>query len=332
MTIQSGTAMAVASTPMVAYETFVAGAWRTVLVKMETTHPSGSVKHRAAIALVDDVLARRDGDRDFVLVESTSGNLGVGLAMVCRAAGLPFVAVVDPRTQPAKLEKLRAAGATIELVDSPDASGSYLDARLARVAELCASDPRYVFADQYHNPAHPAVHRDTTAPEILRQTGGAVDWVIAAVSTGATLRGIRDGLVEAGLTPRAVAVDATGSGALGGPAGPRLMTGIGSTRPSAFLTVDDLDSVEYVDDRTAFAECWQFRRDTGVALGASGGAVLAATRALLARGDAEAPPVCVAADHGDDYLSTVYSRDWLHAAGHEQAAHPSDQQHWRSVT
>ncbi len=321
----------IVQTPLAAFETLIRGRWKRVEIKMESVHPSGSIKYRTACALAAEVLSRADLPSDVAIVESSSGNLALSLAMLCRQEGVPFTAVVDPYVPPARLNRLREFAATVEMVHTPDAHGSYLLARLDRVAALRAENPRLVWTNQYANPANPAVHRETTGPEILRQTSGAVDCLLVAVSTGGTARGVLDACRRSGAATGVIGVDAVGSRAFGGPSATRRLTGIGASRTSEFVRAVDLDAVVHVVDRSAFSECWQFRADTGVALGGSSGAVLAAAREVLHRRGDIRRPVCISADAGDDYAETIYNPAWIEAVlGSADAVDPGSSR-WRSA-
>ena len=310
------------ASPVAAVELTIAGRARTVYLKLEGRGPGGSVKERTARGLVGDLEARGVLRPGSVLVESTSGNLGVALAGLARTRGYDFLAVVDPKTTPENLARMRALGAEVELVDRPDAAGGYLLSRLARVRELCAASDRYVWPDQYENPANPLVHERETGPEIHRQLGGHVDAVVVAVSTGGTLAGIARFFRRSSPGTRLVAVDAVGSVALGGSPGPRLLTGIGAGRPSRFLAPGFYDERELVGDAEAFSACHALLSATGLELGGSSGAVLVAAARFLASDPGADRIVCLCADGGERYRSTVYSEEWLERNGVRLASAP----------
>ncbi|WP_157877657.1 pyridoxal-phosphate dependent enzyme [Streptomyces kanamyceticus] len=314
-------------TPLVPVRLKVAGRWREVGLKLEQFNPGGSVKDRTAYALVEDMEDRGLLGPGRTVVESTSGNLGAALAYVCRSRGYPFVAVVDPKTSRRNLDEMAALAAAVERVDLPDAHGGYLRARLRRVRDLLASDPTCVWPDQYRNPANPRVHREQTGPEILRhgsESGsgsgggsgsGCPDAVFVAVSTGGTLAGVAQYLRMVAPECHVVAVDVRGSVALGGPPGRRRLTGIGAGRPSDFARPGDCDQVRHVPDAEAVAACQVLRAQTGVGVGGSSGAVLAAAaRYLTERPEAERV-VCLCADGADRYEDTLYSGAWLREHG-----------------
>lgn len=305
----------IGGTPMRPLSLLVAGRPRIAHLKLEGENPCGSIKDRTALALVTDLERRGRLRPDSVLIESTSGNLGVALAFVGLARGYPFVAVVDPKTTAENLARMRALGATIEMVDAPDHAGGYLENRLRRLADLCASSPRYVWTDQYSNPANPLAHYEGTGPEISRRMPAGVEAVFLPVSTGGTLAGVGRHLREASPATRVIAVDARGSAIFGGPPGPRRLTGIGSSRRSRFVSHSLYDEHILVGDEAAFAACRALARATGILVGGSSGAVLAACACYLHDHPEAREVVCVCPDHGHNYATSIYSDEWLRRAG-----------------
>jgi N-(2-amino-2-carboxyethyl)-L-glutamate synthase len=305
----------IGATPMWPVTLLVGGRARVAHLKVEGENPCGSIKDRTALALVTSLERGGRLRSDSVLVESTSGNLGVALALIARARGYPFVAVVDPKTTAENLARMRALGATIEMVDAPDHTGGYLVSRLRRVAALCASSPRFVWTDQYSNPANPAAHYKGTGPEIRRQMPATVKAVFIPVSTGGTLAGIGRYLRETSPATEIVAVDARGSVIFGGQPGPRRLTGIGSSRASAFVGPRLYDDHILVGDEAAFTACRMLARATGIRVGGSSGAALAACAQYLGRHPDVREIVCVCPDHGDNYSTSIYSDAWLRRAG-----------------
>jgi 2,3-diaminopropionate biosynthesis protein SbnA len=298
-------------TPIVQVVLTIAGRKRLVHLKLEGANPYGSLKDRTAASLLDDLEKRGLLRPGSVVVESTSGNLGVALAAFARARGYRFLAVIDPKTTIENLARLRQLGARIDIVRTPDSQGGYLLSRLERVAELCASSERFVWPDQYTNPANPAAHEHGTGPELFEQLHGELDAVFVPVSTGGTLAGIARFLRRESPAARIVAVDAAGSVALGGRAGPRLLTGIGASRRSSFLTLDLYDQHVLVRDPEAFACCRALASAAGIGTGGSSGAALAACARLLAAQPELDRVACLCPDGGDTYASTIYDDHWL---------------------
>ncbi len=162
----------------------------TLLLKLESHNPFGSIKDRTAYSLIRALEIENAAEGRLTVVESTSGNLGLALAAMCRLRGHSFVAVVDPKVSDYSLGVMRRLGARVEMVTRADATGNHLAGRIARVREICDSQPNVHRSNQYARSANPRVHYLQTGPEILRQTGSDLDCVLVAVSTGGTLGGI----------------------------------------------------------------------------------------------------------------------------------------------
>jgi N-(2-amino-2-carboxyethyl)-L-glutamate synthase len=308
---------AVGSTPLLNVGLRLNGQLRIIRVKLECTNPTGSVKDRTAFGLVRDCLEQGRLEKGSVLIESTSGNLGVALAFVAQRLGLEFIAVIDPKTSVENIVRMRQLGARIERVLEPDSEGGYLLSRLSRVRQILADDSerRMIWTDQYSNPANPAIHYYTTGPEIYKQMCQSVDAVFVAVSTGGTIAGIAQYLRETSPSTRLIAVDAEGSLALNGPPGPRHLTGIGASRHSSFVTQDLYDDCVKVSDKDAFAACRVVSDCTGLLIGGSSGAVLVGCARYLAMHPALERVVCIWADRGDNYRSSIFDDAWLRRIG-----------------
>ena len=301
----------IGNTPIEPIYFVIEGRIRKVHLKLEGANPAGSVKDRTGYALVQSLEHSgllREGS---VVIESTSGNLGVALAFICRAKGYPFLALVDPKTTQENLAKMQALGAMIELVDQPDDSGGYLLSRLARVQEFCQLSDKYVWADQYSSAANPRIHYTSTGPEIYRQLNGKVDAIFVAASTGGTLAGIGRFFREISPATHIIGVDAHGSVIFGTPPGPRKLTGIGSSRLSSFISKEMYNTHLLVGDEEAFAFCRALDAATGIKVGGSSGAVLAACASYLQTYPELKNVVCVCSDGGENYTSSIFNDQWL---------------------
>jgi N-(2-amino-2-carboxyethyl)-L-glutamate synthase len=212
-------------------------------------------------------------------------------------------------------------------VTEEDSVGGYLASRLLTVRRLLDDEPDAIWPNQYENYSNPRAHCQRTGPEIYRQCPD-MDAIFVAVSTGGTLAGVSRYLKEAAPSVRVIAVDLCGSRVFGRSPGRRLVTGIGSSRPSSFLRPGDYDDVVVVDDRTAISTCHRFRNELDLGLGGSSGAVIAAcSRYLLANTDISRP-VCICPDGQLNYLNTLYSPTWLKrhdlAVGYDATIIPFD--------
>lgn len=266
----------IGNTPVQRLPIAVEGIPRDIYLKLECCNPAGSIKDRTADSLIQDLERRHQIGADSTIIESTSGNVGIALAFLCRARGYRFVAIVDPRLSPQTVDSMRRLGADVRTVQHADAHGNYLLARLALVKEFCRIEPHFIWSDQYSNPANPRAHYSTTGPEIFHQLDRHVDAVFVAAGTGGTLAGIGRYFREVSPATRIVGVDAVGSVIFGGAPGPRTLCGIGSARRSSFIKDELYDASMAVADVEAYAQCRQLRTATGLDLGGSSGAVLAA--------------------------------------------------------
>lgn len=303
------------NTPLCRVEVTHRGAVRLAWLKLEMHNPTGSIKYRTALGLLAALHRSQPLGPAASLIESSSGNLGVALAEVAQEAGWRFTAVVDPKTPPALRVRMAARGAALVMVDDADERGGYLLNRLATVRAMQREDPALRWTDQYHNPAAAEVHGLATVPELMRQTAGRLDAVFAAVSTGGTIAGLSGGLRRHVPGLAVYAVDVAGSVAAGGASHPHLLSGIGATRRSTLLHPSFYTGVYRVEDVAAIAMCRLFRRQTGVGLGASSGAVLAGFCQALGQGVPCRAPVLISPDGESSYQATVYADEWLAARG-----------------
>ncbi|WP_040421833.1 pyridoxal-phosphate dependent enzyme [Corynebacterium timonense] len=295
---------AIGATPLVLLDEL--GAW----AKLESFNPGGSAKDRTARALVADAIARGVLGPGSVVVESSSGNLGVALAREAVVGRFEFHCVVDPRTNHVTLAHMEALGAHIHPVSEPDpATGDWLTARRARVAEL-VEQLGAVNLDQYSNTAAFTAHAEGTMSEIVEQLGHAPDFLVVAVSTTGTLGGCLRYINGRGLGTRVIAVDAEGSVLFGGARGERVLPGYGAgveTELSRGLAPQEVVRVGAAD---AVAAARRAARLTGFLPGASGGAVCVGVDTIT-RAHPGAEIVAIFHDDGRAYLDTIYNDDWV---------------------
>jgi len=310
-----GLVQQIGNTPLQPIYLGIKGTARKVYLKLEGANPTGSVKDRTGYALVQDLEERGILSKGSIIIESTSGNLGVALTLICKAKGYRFIAVIDPKTTQENIAKMQALGAEVDLVRQPDANGGYLLSRLERVRELCHLSSDYVWTDQYSNTANPRAHYTGTGPEIYRQMSGKVGTVFVPVSTGGTLAGIGRFFREVSPSTRIIGIDAVGSVVFGTPPAPRKLTGIGSSRRSSFISTRLYDMHMLVGDEEAFAFCRALLSSTGIRVGGSSGAVLAGCSRYLQAHPEAIDVVCVCADSGENYASSIFNDKWLQQQG-----------------
>lgn len=306
---------AIGGTPLVRLNRLADCGDSTVWVKLEGLNPSGSVKVRPALGMVER--ARREGglDADGTLVEATSGNLGIALAMVGAALGHPVTIMVDPRTPRFSVRSIAAYGADTVLVDEPDDHGKYQVPRIRAAEDAVARTPGAFMPDQWANPANPAAHHDGTAAEIVADLDGRVDAVVCTTSSCGQITGIASALRATHPDCLLVAVDGQGSTAIGGPMGSHLLVGLGSGFTPANFDADAIDHAYWCGDAEAFSTCRLLATEEGMLLGgSSGAAVFVALRVAQALGP-DANVVAIAPDGGDRYLDTIYDDAWWEEKG-----------------
>lgn len=284
-----------------------------LLLKLEGCNPGGSIKDRTALFMIRELERRgmlRAGHR---LVDSTSGNFGVAMAWISRALGYRFTAITDPRVTEPNLRRMGELGATVEIMHEKDETGGYLLSRIRRAQAIAEGSAATVWVNQYSNPDNARSHELGIAPELVRQLRGDIGTIFVSASTGGTLAGVGRHLRQHVPAATVVAVDGEGSLLFGGAAGPRLVNGLGSSRPSDFLHRHLFDAVETVSAGEAFRCCRLLADMHGVRVGGSSGAAIAAALAWTQRRGPAAPVVCICPDHGSHYEDTLFSDEWLQA-------------------
>lgn len=324
--VREGLAAAIGHTPLIRLRRLSDETGCAILGKAEFMNPSGSVKDRAALALIEDAEHEGRLRPGGTVVEGTAGNTGIALAQLCQARGYHCVIVIPETQSPEKMVYLAALGAQVRQVPArpyrdPD---NYI--RIA--ARLAAETDGAVWANQFDNVANRAAHRRTTGAEIWAQTGGRVDAFVAAVGTGGTLAGVSDCLKERHPRVRIVLADPTGSGLyhyvrtgeprVEGP--PSLTEGIGNSRVTENLRGAAIDDALIIDDRQCVHMVHRLLRDEGLFVGSSTGInVAAAVQVARALGPGHTI-VTVLCDGGGRYLSRLFNAAWLRQRGLSETA------------
>ncbi len=293
----------VGHTPLVRIRRLAADSGAEILAKLEYFNPAHSVKDRIGVAMVD--AAQRDGliGPDTIILEPTSGNTGIALAMVAAARGYGCAFTMPDTMSVERRALLRAYGA--ELILTPGAEG--MTGAINKARELAAGDSRYFIPQQFDNPANPQIHRETTAEEIWSDTDGEVDIIVAGVGTGGTITGVGEVLKERKPSVRVVAVEPAASPVLsGGAKGPHPIQGIGAGFVPANLDTAIIDEVVTVANDDAFAFARRAAREEGLLVGISSGAALWAATQIAARPENVGRQIVVIIpSFGERYLSTA---------------------------
>jgi N-(2-amino-2-carboxyethyl)-L-glutamate synthase len=285
---------------------------QSLYLKCEGFNFAGSIKLKAATEMVE--AAERNGvlTPDSILIESSSGNLGVALSMIAASKGYRFMCVTDSRCNLSTRLLMEALGSEVHIVNEPDPVDGFLGARLAYVKARCASDPRYVWLNQYGNQGNWRSHFRTTAPAIAREFP-QLDVLFVGAGTTGTLMGCARWFRQWHRPVRIVAIDTVGSVIFGGPPARRMIPGLGMTVRPPLLDESYVDEVVRVEEADAIRTCHQLAR-RGFLFGGSTGTVVSGALSWLAAHDADGlTAVTISPDLGERYLDTVYQTNWIEA-------------------
>jgi cysteine synthase A len=292
----------IGNTPLVRLNRVTDGVKAEVVAKLEFFSPLGSVKDRIGVAMVVDAEERGRINKDMVIVEPTSGNTGIALAFVCAARGYRLILTMPDTMSLERRQLLSIFGA--ELVLTPGAEG--MTGAVRKAEQLVAENPDYFMPQQFNNPANPEIHRLTTAEEIWRDTGGAVDILVSGVGTGGTITGVTEVIKKKKPGFRAIAVEPTDSPVLsGGEAGPHKIQGIGAGFVPGVLRPELIDEIMRVSNEDAGTTARRLAKEEGILAGISSGAATWAALEVARRAEnAGKLIVVVLPDTGERYLST----------------------------
>ena len=293
----------IGNTPLVRLNRITEGAGANVVAKLESFNPAASVKDRIGVAMIDAAEQAGQIGPETVILEPTSGNTGIALAMVCAARGYRCVLTMPETMSMERRMLLRAYGA--ELVLTPGADG--MPGAIATAEELAKTDKRYFVPQQFENPANPAIHRVTTAEEVWRDTDGAIDIFVAGVGTGGTITGVAEVIKERKPSAQFVAVEPAASPVLsGGVKGPHPIQGIGAGFVPPVLEMALVDEIITVGNEDALTVARRLAAEEGLLAGiSSGAAAWAAVQVARRPENAGKLIVVVLPDFGERYLSTA---------------------------
>ncbi len=302
MRIADDVTQLIGNTPLVRLRRVTEGAAAQVVAKLEYFNPAHSVKDRIGVAMID--AAEKEGliGPDTIVLEPTSGNTGIALAMVCAARGYRCAFTMPETMSKERRMLLQAFGAELILTPGPEGMGG----AIAKAESLAKEDPRYFVPQQFENPANPEIHRTTTAEEVWRDTDGEVDIFVAGVGTGGTITGVGEVLKARKPGVQIVAVEPTASAVLSGEAkGPHPIQGIGAGFIPSILDVGVIDEIVKVENADAFDLARRMAEEEGLLVGiSSGAAVWAALRVAERPENAGKLVVVVIPSFGERYLTT----------------------------
>jgi N-(2-amino-2-carboxyethyl)-L-glutamate synthase len=309
--VGAGILSAIGNTPLVQLKKVVRDDDLAVFAKLEALNPGGSIKDRSAFNIIDKALRSGDIGPDTVIIESSSGNMGVGLAQACSYFGLRFICVVDAKTTLQNIRLMEAYGCEVELISEPDClTGEFLQARIDQVKKLLSSIKNSYWPNQYSNLDNSSAHHQTMR-EVATSLNAKVDYLFCATSTCGTLRGCAEYVRERNMLTKIYAVDAVGSVIFGGQKAKRLIPGHGAALIPPLYQTNLADEFVQVTDLDCIVGCRRLARQEAILVGGSSGAVLMAFEQVKHQLKPESNCVLVFADRGERYLDTIYSNAWV---------------------
>ncbi|MBE0624795.1 MAG: cysteine synthase A [Burkholderiales bacterium] len=302
MNIANSVTALIGNTPLVRINRLTRGCEAQVVAKLEFQNPAHSVKDRIGLSMIEAAENAGRIKPDTIVLEPTSGNTGIGIAMVCAARGYKCTLVMPDTMSKERRMLLRASGA--ELVLTPGAER--MQGAIKKAEEMAAADSRYFIPQQFENPANPEVHRRTTAEEIWRDTDGKADFLVSGIGTGGTITGVGEVIKERKPSFKCIAVEPDASPVLsGGAAGPHPLQGIGAGFIPKILNTRIYDEIVRVKNDDAMDLARRMAREEGLLVGISSGAAMWAALEVARRADNKGKLIVVVTpSFGERYLST----------------------------
>ena len=286
-----------------------------VFLKLEGFNVTGSIKIKTALGLLEDLEKRGLANpSETVIVESSSGNLGLALSLLCAAKGYRFICVTDPNANHSSVREMELYGAEVIVVSDRDSAGGFLGTRLKVIDNILCSDPNAVWLNQYANIANKNVHAEQTGNEIAAEFD-KVDWLFVGTGTTGTLCGVSERLRQEFPSIKVVAVEPVGSVTFGGRPGRRTIPGIGTSVRPKLADLLDPDRVVEISEEETIDSCFAFVRDYHLLVGGSTGTVLAAVQRLAPEFRFGETIVAISPDLGERYLDTVYKEAGCESLG-----------------
>lgn len=310
MAIEAGILSTIGKTPLVELNKLFPATSSIFYAKLEMFNPGGSTKDRTAFLMLSKAVKEGELDHNSTIIESSSGNMAIGLAQVCRYLDLKLIVVTDPKINKHTLDLIQAYGAHIERVTEADSSGNYLKNRLKRVRELRDTIQNSYWPNQYSNDLNPEAHYQTMK-EIVDLCPAPPDYILAATSTCGTIMGCARYVRQHNLKTKVVAVDAVGSVIFGTSRGRRVIPGHGAGRKSDLLDESFIDHVFHMTDKECVIGCRRLLQSESILAGGSAGAVVMAAEKMQSLVPEHSTFVLIFSDSGERYLDTIYNDSWV---------------------
>ena len=309
--MNEGILSAIGNTPLIRLGNIFPEHSIRLFAKLEGLNPGGSIKDRPAINIIKHGIRTGHINPETTIIESSSGNMGIGLAQICSYLGLRFICVVDMKTTKQNIRLLETYGAEVDVIDVPDLiTREYLPARIQRVRELQTIIKNSFCPNQYANRGNSEAHHQTMH-EIVMALNGEVDYLFCATSTCGTMRGCAEYIRQHNLRTKLYAVDAIGSVIFGSRKAKRLIPGHGAAVIPELFDADLVDRVVHVSDLDCVVGCRRLVGTEAILAGGSSGAVLMAVEQILEQLPDGATCAMIFPDRGERYLDTIYSDDWV---------------------
>jgi 2,3-diaminopropionate biosynthesis protein SbnA len=301
----------IGNTHLVQLKRIIKDAHFQIFAKLEMFNPGGSIKDRAAFNIIKSALQTGDITSKTTIIESSSGNLGIGLAQVCAFLDLRFICVVDTKTTQQNINILKVYGAEVNLVTNPDPiTGEFLPARINRVKSLLGSIPNSFWCNQYANLNNSRAHYQTMH-EIVTQLNGQIDYLFCATSSCGTLRGCSEYIKNNNLKTKIIAVDAKGSVIFGDKPSKRLIPGHGAGQVPELFQSGLEDEYLHISDLDCIVGCRRLLRQEAILAGGSSGGIITAIEKKAQDIPKGATCVAILCDRGERYLDTIYLDSWV---------------------
>lgn len=308
--IKEGVLSLIGNTPLIRLKHLFPEFHFDVFAKMEMENPGGSIKDRTSYHMISHALKEGRINGDTVIIESTSGNMGIGLAQICLLFGLRLILVIDPHINAHAQKILQAYGAELVMVTDNDGLGGYLNTRLLKVKALLEYYPNSYNPDQYHNRYNPLAHQKT-AQEIIDALGEFPDYIFIPTSTCGTLMGFAEAMHQRGAHTKIIAVDAVGSIIFDDKPQLRRIPGMGSSRASNFLDQRLIHDVMHISDEEMVIGCHKILQKESILAGGSSGAVVMAIEKWALKIPSNARVIGIFADRGERYLDSIFDKAWI---------------------